>query len=418
MIKVLFLSSTDNLFGAAKATFKLFRALQKRSLNLHMLVKKKVTNEPTVEAVAGILPLTFHVKFDNFVLDRYKGPKRNNWTLAILPNWGLQRKLRTLSYDIVQLNWIGAGFVPIRLLSHIRKPIVWRLSDSWAFTGGCHIPEGCLKYETGCGACPQLNSVNNEDVSRTTIIRKQQSWEKLDMTIVAPSRWMADNARRSLLFRNRNIVHIPTGVNTDIFTPMDREQARRKHGFSVEQHIILFGAFSALTDPNKGFHLLVKALEQLAKIHPDPRRVVLAVFGQDESGPPLNLKFETKLLGHVSDMAKLNEYYNAADVYVLPSLMENSPNTVVESLGAGTPVVAFDACGTTELVEHKIDGYLAQAYSTDDLADGLMHFLSPRNDAEVTRKAARGKILSKYDIVRVADQYNELYASIKNRANQ
>src|SRR5690349_16210568 len=114
MIRVLFLSSTDNLFGAAKATFKLFRALQKRPLHLHMLVKKKVTNEPAVETVAGVLPLTFHVKFDNFVLDRYKGPKRNSWTLAILPNWGLRRKLKNLSYDILQLNWVGAGFVPIR----------------------------------------------------------------------------------------------------------------------------------------------------------------------------------------------------------------------------------------------------------------------------------------------------------------
>ncbi|HTF21179.1 MAG TPA: glycosyltransferase [Chryseolinea sp.] len=411
MIRVLFLSSSDSLVGAAKATLKLFQALQKKPLDLQMFVKRKVTNEAAVHPVFTFLPMTIHMVFDNLVLKRYKGANRNAWSLGLLPNWNLLIRLRTTRYDIIQLNWISGGFVPVRLLKYIRRPIVWRLSDSWAFTGGCHIPDGCLKYETGCGACPQLNSTDDSDISRKTINRKQQSWEGLDMTIVAPSKWMAGNARRSSLFRNRKIVHIPTGINTEIFTPLDRGRTREKLGLSADKDIVLFGAFAAVTDPNKGFHLLLKALQHLAIIHPHPESVELAVFGNYGDVSSVDLKFKATFLGIISDSCKLNEYYSAADVYVLPSLMENSPNTVLESMSAGTPVVAFDACGTTEMLDHKKDGYLAQAYVTEDLAEGLLYFLQRKGDAGI-RKVARDKIITRYDIDRVADQYKDLYESI------
>jgi len=415
MIKVLFLSSSDNMGGAAKATLKLFKALQKTNISVRMLVKKKLTNDATISRIFTLLPMTVHLALDNYILNRYKGPRRHFWSLGFLPNLGLWLRLRLLRYDIVQLNWVNAGFMPVKLLRAIRKPIIWRLSDNWAFTGGCHIPENCEKYTSGCGACPQLGSSDESDISRTVINRKLRYWNKLNMTIVAPSRWMAASAQSSLLFRERNVVYIPTGVNTEIFKPLNKRETRAKLGLGEDKGIILFGAVDALTDPRKGFHFLLTALKRLAEIHPDPSSVELAVFGHADKIPNVDLKFKVTFAGYISDTAKLNEFYSSADVYVLPSVMENSPNTVLEALSAGTPAVAFNACGTAEYIEHKIDGFLAEPLSTDDLANGLLYCLERRQEMHL-QEAARRKMIEMYNIDRVANQYRELYESIAKTA--
>lgn len=412
MIKVLFLSTSDSFGGAAKATFKLFVALKKQPLDLRMLVKRKVTRETSVKRVLTFLPMSIHVAWDNFLLNRLSKRKRNYWTLGLLPNFFLLTLVRVLRYDVIQLNWISAGFVPISLIRAIRKPIVWRLSDSWPFTGGCHIPDGCEKYTSGCGSCPQLDSTDAHDISWKTIRRKQRNWNGVNMTIVAPSKWMAANAKRSVVFKDRSVVHIPTGVQTSLFRPLERTNVRVELEFGENIDIILFGAFAATTDPNKGFQYLLKALKKLEEIHPDYQRIRLAVFGNNGEIPTPELKIKVIYLGIISDAEKLNEYYNAADVYVLPSLMENSPNTILESLSAGTPAVGFDACGTAEMIEHKVDGYLAQAYDPDDLAQGLMYFLNRKDRAPEIGDLARQKILKRYDIDQVAKQYNELYKSL------
>jgi glycosyltransferase involved in cell wall biosynthesis len=411
MIKVLFLSTSDNIGGAAKATLKLYKSLFQYDLRLRMLVKKKITKEKSIRKILTFLPATIHVKFDELLLSAYHKRERNFWSLAILPDLFLQMALRFSSYNILQLNWVNAGFVPIKILRNIKKPVIWRLSDSWAFTGGCHIPFSCEKYVTGCGACPQLNSVDEFDLSRQTLLRKLKSWENVNLTLVAPSKWIASNARKSLLFKNRKIVHIPTGVEIDVFKPLNIEDTRKKLGLPLGKKIILFGAVE-IFDPNKGFHLLIEALNYLYSNYRHRENIELVIFGYADKIDFEKLNFKSAFTGLVSDADLLNEYYAAADVFVLPSIMENSPNTVVEALSAGTPVVAFDACGTSELIDHLTDGYLASPYITEDLCNGIIHVLEQSEKDDMMRKKAREKVEARYNIKNIAGQYYQLYKEI------
>lgn len=413
MIRVLFLSTFDNIGGAAKATQKLYKALFRYDLGLQMLVKKKLLDDPSIHRIFTFFPATIHLKLDRWLLSEYGDKNRSFWSLALLPNWFLWIKLQALEYDIVQLNWINAGFVPIKLLKYIKKPIIWRLSDSWAFTGGCHWHFECNKFTTGCNACPQLESNDKSDYSYKVFSRKLKHWKNIDLTLVAPSKWMQRTAQSSKLFKDRKVVYIPTGINISIFKPMDAMTTRNSLGLPLEKKIILFGAVDAVTDPNKGFHLLVEALNHLYAMHENPEQIELLVFGHPgKSNRDTQLKFKSTFVGSVKDASLLNQYYAASDVFILPSIMDNSPNTVIEAMGSGTPVVAFDACGTSELIDHLTTGYLAAPYSTADLATGIMHILKDTRIAKSMGAMARKKVEENYNIEDVASQYYMLYKQI------
>lgn len=409
--KIIFLSTSNNIGGAAKATYKLYHALKSFPLDLRMVVKKKQGEDSTITEVRGLLPATAHVMFDNFLLSFYKkSANRSYWSLARLPNFHLKSYVRNLSCDIVQLNWVNAGFVPISLLSAVQKPMVWRLSDSWCFTGGCHVPFECTRYTSGCGKCPQLGSHDLNDISRRTVRMKADRWQNVNLTIVAPSKWMQQNAKMSLLFKDRRVEYIPSGVDTSIFKPLPKEVVRKKLSLASDKKIILFGAVDAVADHNKGFALLVDALHRLSEVV-DKKKILLVVFGH-AGAANVSLPFHAEFVGLIQNQTELNEYYCAADVYAFPSKMENSPNTVLESMAAGTPVVAFQTSGITELIDSGDDSILVEPFSTTAFASALRQILESPDQAKQMGAAARLKIESRYDIQVVASQYYDLYRRI------
>lgn len=418
MIRVVFLSTFDNTGGASKATRKLYRALRRDNLDLKMLVKKKTSEDPGIRTVFTFLPASIHLAIDRFLLSRYKKGERSFWSLALLPNFFLSLFLRTSRFDILQLNWINAGFVPIKLLKRIKKPIVWRLSDCWPFTGGCHWYFACDRYKTGCNACPQLQSTDTFDYSHKVFSLKTKYWQETNLTLVAPSKWMQKNAENSKLFNGRRVVYIPTGIDTQIFKPLPREQTRTSLTLEKNKKYILFGAVDAISDPNKGFHLLMQALDYLYFEFANPEQIEILVFGHPpHKDADLPLKFRTRFIGNIGSPDLLNQYYAASDVFVVPSIMDNSPNTVIEAMGAGTPVVGFNACGTAELIEHLEDGYLATPYEPQDFCNGILHILNTPTLSYEMGLRARKKVVEKYNITDIANQYALLYQQIHEDYN-
>lgn len=335
---------------------------------------------------------------------RLMNPWSNNWA----PNLTL-RKINALSPDIVHLHFIGAGTFPIREFENVRCPIVWTLHDMFAFTGGCHYTGTCDRFLASCGSCPILKSQADRDLSRTNWNRKKSAWMNTRITVVSPSNWLASEARRSSLMADQDVFVIPYGIDLKCFNTLDRVESRRALGLSSDRFVIAFGA-ACLTDPRKGFDLLWSALQEFNRRLGDGKCELL-VFGAGDWNPP-QTSIPVRHIGMINDDRKLAQLYAAADVFCAPSREENLANTALESLGCGTPVLAFKIGGFPDIIDHRRTGYLANPFETESLVDGLEFLYSSHLSGEDIRGACRSRAERLFDGLRNARRYIELYDSL------
>jgi glycosyltransferase involved in cell wall biosynthesis len=237
----------------------------------------------------------------------------------------------------------------------------------WAFTGGCHYSDTCTLYTSKCGKCPILNSICDNDISTWVFNRKMKSFSlKKDIVIVCPSRWMYQCSTKSALMSRFPHFIIPNTIDVELFRPMDKIKAREILQLPPDKKIVLFGGLSALSDPRKGFHFLMRALSNITY-----ENVVIAVFGTRELKETTLGRFKLMNLGHITNDEKLVVAYNSADMVVVPSTQENLSNVIMESLSCGVPVVAFNIGGNPDMIEHTKNGYLATPYDTVELTRGI-----------------------------------------------
>ncbi|RQW82096.1 MAG: glycosyltransferase, partial [Geobacter sp.] len=269
----------------------------------------------------------------------------------------------------------------------------------------------CLRYREDCGACPTLGSSRQEDLSQRIWRRKRNAWANLNLTVIAPSHWLARCAGSSSLFRDTRIEVIPNGLDIDRFRPIDQGTARDILSLPRDRKLILFGGAQASSDPNKGFHYLTEALGKLSSRGWGEKADVL-VFGSPEPEKNPGFGMQVHYLGHVHDDVTLSLLYSAADVFVAPSIQENLPNTVMEAAACGTPSVAFKIGGLPDLVEHGRTGYLAQPFETHDLAQGIAGLLGDDKKRSKMGDAARHKVVSEFALERIALRHAEIYRGI------
>lgn len=317
--------------------------------------------------------------------------------------------------DLVHLHWVGAGLLPVRALLRIKKPVLWTLHDMWPFTGGCHYDEGCGRYTDRCGACPQLRASVENDLSRRVWSRKHTYWISVPLTIASPSRWLADEARKSSLFANARIEIIPNGLDLSVFKPLDKRRAREALGLPQDCRLVLFGAMDATSDPRKGYGVLLEALNRIAATT-GRIDMHLVVFGDGTPMEPAGPGLVVHHIGRLSDDALLADLYAGADVMVVPSMQENLPNTIMEALACGTPVVAFGIGGIPDMIDHRQNGYLAASSSSEDLAAGIVWVLEDDARWVALSRAARRKCETHYDLKLVARKYRDLYEQLVDGA--
>src|SRR5215469_8246378 len=370
-LKVLHLSTFDGDDGAARGSLWLHRALRAQGCDSKMIVGCKRGTDPTVSRMPGSLARLWtraRMKLDALPLRRYQSsePMASFWTVGWVPSrmGGLARQFAP---DVVHLHWVGAGFLPVRALKQFKCPVIWTLRDMWPFTGGCHYTDGCSRYEQGCGACPQLHSDRDHDLSRAIWDGKRRHWSKVDLWLVPISDWLADCARSSALLRGHPIEVIPNGVDLGRFQPTDKLLARERWHLPADRPVIVYGAMRATRDPRKGFRELLAALERL-RASAGRSDILFVVFGDLKPGDLPDLGIESRYLGYIADDLRLAELYSSADVAVVPSRQEAFGKTVVEAMACRTPVVAFDTGGPRDIIDHRVDGYLAEPFSPDDLA--------------------------------------------------
>ncbi len=422
-MKVTLINNTDAGGGASAACMRLLKALGSQEADAQLLVQYKKTGDRNVMGLVTNFITRLRARA-NFLLERipfiifqerdksvrFAFSPANAGTSIVNEPWVKEA-------DILHLHWTNSGFLSINDLTELvktGKPIVWTLHDMWTFTGGCHYSGTCDHFMQECGNCPFLRHPDENDLSHTGWLRKAAMYANAhNITFVTCSQWLAGVAKQSSLIKNFRIESIPNPIDIDAFSPQDISAARKKRNIDPAAKVILFGAAN-INDRRKGISYLVAALNILKTDYPDTNKVEVVVFGKNKHLDVNQFPFKVHELSIITSADELAEIYSMADLFVTPSLEDNLPNTIMESLACGTPVVAFNTGGIPEMVDHLQNGYLAEFKSAADMAKGLNDVLYVL-DADQLANNARQKVLYNYTNEKIAKQYIELYHSINGK---
>ena len=315
--------------------------------------------------------------------------------------------------DILHLHLIS-GFLDCRSLfdwAPRHMPVVWTLHDMNPFTGGCHFDAGCQKHRGNCGACPKLESIEENDLSRQVWSRRQNAYGRMStarLQLVAPCRWVAEEVRQSSLLGRFPVTVIPHGVDVEAFAPRDRAFAREALGIPQQARVLVFGALN-VSERRKGFSLLVEAL---AGLREDPNLFLLVVGGHSAVQ---QIGIPCRALGYVSSERLLSIVFSAADLCVVPTLQETGPLIVIESLACGTPVVGFPAGDMPEMVRVGDTGLLVPSGDSVALREGIRTMLArPERLAEMRIKC-RHVAVGEYSLEIMAKRHISLYETMLER---
>ena len=255
-------------------------------------------------------------------------------------------------------------------------PVFWYLMDSAALTGGCHYSWDCMRYKTGCGKCPAFFSNDENDQTAINYKFKQEYLSKTDISIIGATEWQSKMARESGLFKGKTIHKILLTADPDLFNRTDKHEAKKKLSIPANKKVIFFGS-ADLSEKRKGMKYLATALNILKQkgeyIMDD---ILLLVAGNRFDDIQNELPFEHKWLGLLQNNEQLATSFQAADIFVCPSIEDSGPMMINQALMCGIPVVSFEMGVSFDLVIPGSTGYIAKLKDTNDLALGISNMLS------------------------------------------
>lgn len=417
-MKIVHISAQDINGGAALAAYRLHRGLQRVGYESSMFVATRSSSDPTVLAFAPPTDIASRLRRrlrrERIARDfsRYRASRPAGYELFSDDRSDHGGKIHDQlpSCDVINLHWI-AGFVDyegfFNSMPH-GTPIVWRLADMNALTGGCHYDHDCGQLVKGCGACPQLGSTDPEDLSRQIWKRKQAVFGRLEVNrlhIVALCRWMHKLVKDSPLLSRFPVTLIPNGVDLEEFAPRDRRFSREVLGIPQGAQVVMFVS-DDVTNRRKGFSLLSQALAGLMQTHD------LFLVSVGKGKPPATGPIPCMHMGHVSNDRWLSLIYSAADVFVIPSLQDNLPNTVLESMACGTPVIGCAVGGIPDMVRTGVTGLLVPPCDVDGLRFAISDLLRDPARLAAMREHCRRIAVEEYSRELQVRRYSELYKSL------
>jgi len=412
-MKILSVNTSELEGGSARAVHRLHNEFLSLGVDSQVLVGFKSTLDnrihgPNNKIAKGFIKLLPTIdQLPGYFL-AHKGYQKiaSQW----FPNQ-LANKINSLEPDLINLHWICKGFVQIESISRLEKPIVWTLHDMWPLTGGCFHAGDCPRFQDECGKCPILDSQAELDLSRIIWKRKKRSWKNVEITVVCPSNWMAKNAAVSSLFSKSRIEVIGNGVDTNRYRRVDRAQARAWLGLPKDKILLLYCAVKGPLNPYKGFHYLPAIMRQLQSIGFEDR-IELVVLGEFFSENINEIPQKVYKLGHLHDDISIPLVYSAVDAVMVPSDQDNLPNVVMEAMACDTPCVAFDVGGINDLIDHQVNGYIANSPNIEEFVFGIKWIIEKPERYENLKRKARQKIKEKFDIKSQAGIYIQLYKEL------
>jgi glycosyltransferase involved in cell wall biosynthesis len=418
MLKVVHLNTYDGNGGAGRACIRLNQALINQQVDSKIIVHYKFGTDAAIKTfntnIFKKYYTAFIIIFERLLAKLYLKPVRTPFSFAWFGRSVISHP-DVKAADIIHLHWVNHSFLnPKHLaqLAKLNKPIVWTFHDSNAFTGGCHVRYTCDHYQQQCGNCPLLKAESPDDHSHTIWLQKNEAYQKLDINIVAPSTWMEASVKLSSLMGDRPIHQIPNTLETEIFKPQNKKQAKEQAGLNPGKFIFLTGFMPSRKDMHKGTQYLLDSLDILKQRLGDKAdQIELVVFGNRNTEDVPEFPFKTTFLGTINNDEKLATCYAAADAFLIPSLEDNLPYTVMESLACGTPVVAFTTGGIPDMVRHEYNGYLAQYRSAESFADG-MEWVIHHADKDKLQYQARLIVMDRFAERIVAAKHIQVYQKL------
>lgn len=413
-MRVLIVNTSEREGGAAVAANRLMDALNNNGVKAKMLVRDKETDNITVVGLKGGLLQRFRFLWERWCVYYHLHFKRDHLFDLDMANTGFDiTKLPEFKEaDVIHLAWINQGFLSlkdIRKIINSGKAVVWTMHDLWAATGICHFTFGCEAYKGQCHNCFYLpRGGKSADLSTHVFNKKKKVYYNSGIHFVACSKWLGNSARQSSLLTGLQLSVIPNPIDTHVFCPKDKRVARLHSTLPEDKRIILFVS-QRVTMERKGMAYFIKAISLLAERYPEMKEnTVIAILGGRADEVVSQLALPSFPLGYVKNERQLVDIYNSADVFVIPSLDENLPNTIMESMACGVPSVGFKVGGIPEMIDHQKNGYVASYKDADDLAAGI-HWVLGEADKEELKRQCVQKVMSCYSQRSVAMKYVEVY---------
>lgn len=415
-MKVLLINTFETQGGAAIACKRLYTALNKREeVQAGLLVNERQTNETEIIEVADtkgkkfIRKYRFFLEKAFFMLKEVSKKERFSFSTAFLGSNVCNHPL-VQEADILHIHWTNNSFLShknLEQLIRLNKPTVITLHDMWYFTGGCHYAGECTGFMHDCGNCKFLKHPKPHDLSYRIKKRKERIYAP-NITFVACSTWLAEVAKTSSLLRSAKVMSIPNPIDTTVFKQQDKLQSRSRFHLPEDKIVILYVA-AKVDDERKGYKYLAAALKKLYDSDSALKKnLEVMVMGNVKDREEIDFHFPTHFVGSLSKPDVIVSCYNAADLFIAPSLEDNLPNTIIESMACGTPVVAFNTGGIPDIVDHMQNGYLAKYKDADDLINGIEWTIGQSNLAEKCIE----KVAATFSEKVVSDRFIELYQSI------
>lgn len=428
-MKVLLVNTSDHTGGAAIAALRLLKALRQEGVDATLLCRDRSLPPERTDIVSLKPSPWLKVKFALERLEIYlrNGCSREGLFAVDTARMGndITRLPEFKEADVIHLHWTNQAMLSLSNLQQILqsgKRVVWTMHDMWPFTGVCHNSDDCTRWLTGCGQCPQLRKPAHRDLSAQTYARKQTAYAAGRFTAVGCSQWLAGLASQAPLLSGKQVVSIPNPLDTAFYSPADTEghpskaEIRQSLSLPADKRLLLFTAFK-LTDPKKGIDYLMESMTLLCGEHPELRDqigIVLAGRGAEELRNAFPVA--TYPLGYITQEEQMRNIYRASDLLLMPTLMDNLPNTIAEAMACGIPCVSFRVGGTPQMVDPGVNGYLADYRNSLDFAQGIARILSSQSYAALCRNA-RAKAVTAYAEKTVAEKYMQVYAGLTSNAN-
>ncbi len=407
-MKILHITGKD-YFGAGRAAFRLNKALQEIGVDSVMWVSDKKSSDESVHQITNGFFSKLMKKI--FVkIEKYQVKVKEPHIMFSNGYWGadVSKLIHKAKPDVVHFHWINRGFIDFKDLRNIGVPIVVTMHDMWYFTGGCHYTTGCYKYVDTCCYCPHLLSSKNGDVSTNIQKYKEKQYNNLSkIAFIGPSTWMTECAQKSSLLRDKNISNIPNCIDLDHFTKSDNSVNKLDQ---CQKKKILIAAVDVLSDQNKGFKYIDEAVRCL-----DANEYALVIVGSEGTEQFTDIEMEVINAGYIDNDRVLVDYLSAVDVVVVPSKQENLSNMILESLACEIPVVCFHIGGNDNMVEHQVNGYLAEPYQAEDIAYGINWCTESKERLKALGTEGRKKVEATFAPAIVAEKHVELYKNLMTK---
>lgn len=410
-MKIVHLSHSDIIGGASRATYRLHKMLSKNGIDSSIWVDIKKSKDDTVYGPETNIRKHLNSKRQHLRLPINKllnSKKFGMHSPSILPSIWL-KKINSSNADIIHLHWVQGEMLSIKEISRIQKPVIWTFHDMWPFCGCEHYAYN-NRYSEGYRID---NLSNNEksifDINRFRWNEKKKLFIK-PFQIISPSKWMTECIKKSYLMKNWPVETIPHSIDINEWKPLPKTLSRKELNLPENSILVMFGAIGGTNDNRKGFQILQSVLKNLNNFS-NAENINLVIFGGKDYRDYSELNFKIHKFNLISNDKILKKLYSAADVMIVPSKLETFGLTALESMSCGTPVVAFENTGLSDIIEHKKTGYLAKYLDEKDLLSGINWILN-NPLKEIIRENSRKRVEKFFSDEVILDRYHKTYNNL------